>query len=157
MRKIAPSEKLEQGFFASLSESEKPLSEAARRGAQLMLQRALEIEVNEFLGRERYERSKDEHLMGYRNGYEPKTVPTAEGSFVSQIAQIRDGLAPFESLWLKTIGKRSESLLELIPLLYVKGMSQRDIESAMLDALNVEKTGRSVVNAVCRKIRPVFE
>ena len=83
MRRVAPSEKLEQEFYAAVSTSEEPLSEAARRGARLILQRALEIELAEFLGRERYERSKDGPLMGYRNGYEPKTVYTAEGEFCS--------------------------------------------------------------------------
>lgn len=157
MKKIAPSQKLEQAFFQSVSLSGKPLSEAARLGAQLMLQKALEMEVNDFLGRGRYERSQDGALMGYRNGYEPKSVHTAEGSFVLQVPQVRDTLEPFESLWLKSIGRRSERLLKLIPMLYVKGMSQRDIENALLEALSVEKTGKAVVNEVCKRIRPAFE
>jgi hypothetical protein len=52
---------------------------------------------------------------------------------------------PFESVWLKAIGKRSKRLLEMIPMLYVKGMSQRDIEAALVDALGVEHTVRSVI------------
>jgi hypothetical protein len=44
-----------------------------------MLQRAVELEVTEFLGREHYCRSGDEPLRGYRNGYEDKQVQTAEG------------------------------------------------------------------------------
>ncbi len=67
-----------------------------------MLQKALELEVNDFLGRDRYERSLDGALMGYRNGYEPKGVHTAEGSFVLQVPQVRDTLEPFETLWLKS-------------------------------------------------------
>ena len=130
MKKIAPSEKLEKEFFESASFSGKPLSEATRLAAQVMLQKALEMEVDDFLGRGRYERSRDPMVMGYRNGYEPKKIHTAEGTFVLQAPQIRDCLENFESSWLKAIGRRSERLLQLIPMLYVKGMSQRDIEDA---------------------------
>ena len=42
-------------------------------------------------------------------------------------------------------------------MLYVKGMSQRDIEDALIEALSVENTSRTVVNEVCKKIRPAFE
>lgn len=52
MKKIAPSEKMEQDFYAAVSVSGKPLSEAAQLGAQLMIQKALEDEVSNFLGRD---------------------------------------------------------------------------------------------------------
>ena len=133
-----------------------PLGEAARRGAQLILQRALEAEVSDFLRRERYERSSEGALRGYRNGYESKRVHTAEGTIKLEVAQIRESLERFESVWLRAIGKRSERLLELVPLLYVKGMSQRDIESALVEALGVQGTGRSVINEVCRGLRADF-
>ena len=157
MKKIAPSERIEQELMNGIVSSTDPLGEAARRGAQLILQRALEEEVSDFLGRERYERSRDGALRGYRNGYEPKKVHLAEGTIELQVPQIRDALEPFESAWLEAIGRRSKGLLELIPMLYVKGMSQRDIEAAMIEALGVEQTGRSVINEVCQSLRGEFE
>ncbi|MFH1219259.1 MAG: IS256 family transposase [Candidatus Eisenbacteria bacterium] len=158
MKRIAPSERLEKDLFEGLATSGDPLGEAARRGAQLILQKALEMEVGEFLGRGRYERTGDVgELKGYRNGYEPKRVHTAEGTIELRVPQVRDNLEPFESVWLRAIGKRSERLLELVPLLYVKGMSQRDIEAALIDALGVEGTGRSVVNEVCKSLRGDFQ
>jgi len=57
MKRIAPSERMEQELFAGLQASGDPLGEATRRGAQLILQKALEVEVDDFLGRGRYERS----------------------------------------------------------------------------------------------------
>ena len=36
-------------------------------------------------------------------------------------------------------------------------MSQRDIEGALVEALGVEGTGRSVINEVCRSLRGDFE
>jgi putative transposase len=156
MKKVPPSVQLEQAFYEHVATSGNPLGEAARLGAQLMLQKAVEEEVTAFLRRGHYERSEDGALRGYRNGYEEKTVHTAEGSFELSVPQIRESLEPFESVWLRAIGKRSKRLLELIPMLYVKGMSQRDIESALIDALDVAQTGRSVINEVCKGLRPAF-
>lgn len=53
-------------------------------------------------------------------------------SLTLQVPQIRESLEPFESVWLRVIGSRSERLMELVPLLYVKGMSQRDIKAALV-------------------------
>jgi putative transposase len=156
MRRVAPSQRMEQAFCEDVLACGDPLGEAARRGAQLLLQKALEAEIDEFLGRGRYERSTDGAVHGYRNGYEPKTVHTAEGSLTLQVPQIRESLEPFESAWLQAIGKRSQRLVELIPALYVKGMSQRDIEAALVETLGVEGTGRTVITELCKELRPQF-
>jgi len=148
---------MEQEIFEGVACSGDPLGEAARRGAQLILQKALEQEIDEQLGRARYERSGDGAISGYRNGYERKKVHMAEGSIELQVPQIRDRIEPFESLWLQAIDKRSKRLMELVPMLYVKGMSQRDIENALVDALGVEQTGRTVVNEVCKSLRVDFQ
>jgi len=156
MNRVAPSERLEQELMAGVMASADPLGEAARRGAQLVLQKALEAEVAAFLGRERYERAGNDGVLGYRNGYEPKKLHLAEGSIELAVPQVRDTLEPFESRWLRAIGTRSKRLLELIPALYVKGMSQRDIEAALVEVLSVEQTGRSVINEVCKSVRADF-
>ena len=147
---------MEQELMQGLVSEGDPLGEAARRGAQLILQRALEAEVSDFLRRDRYERNKEGALRGYRNGYESKRVHTAEGTIALEVPQIRESLERFESLWLRAIGKRSQRLVELVPMLYVKGMSQRDIEDALVEALGVQGTGRSVINEVCRSLRADF-
>ncbi len=46
---------------------EDALDRLARDGARQMLERALEAEVHEFLGRERYQRGPE--FRGYRNGH----------------------------------------------------------------------------------------
>ena len=71
MKRQLPSQVLEQQFF-SLATRRTPLSGCIQFGAQLMLQKAVELEVTEFLGREHYCRSGDNPLRGYRNGYEDK-------------------------------------------------------------------------------------
>ena len=156
-KRVLPSVRLEQEVFTGMMASGDPLGEAARRGAQLILQKALESEVEQFPGRGHYERAVDGGVRGYRNGYEPKKVHLSEGTMDLEIPQVRDALEPFESMWLRAIGRRSGRLLELIPMLYVKGMSQRDIEAALIEALGVEGTGRDVVNEGCRGLRADFE
>ncbi len=81
----------------------------------------------------------------------------AEGTIELAVPQVRNTIEPFESVWLQALGKRSARLFELIPMLYVKGMSQRDVEAALIEALGVEDTGRSVISQVCRGLRGEFE
>ena len=60
-------------LFASDRELPEILEEVARLGAQLLMQAALEAEVTEFLGRDRYQRSATapDARSGARNGYRP--------------------------------------------------------------------------------------
>ena len=44
-----------------------------------MLQKAVELEVTEFLGRDHYQRHADGLLRGHRNGCADKQVQTGEG------------------------------------------------------------------------------
>jgi hypothetical protein len=50
MKKTLPSQTMEKEFLA-LASQKAPLSEAVRLGAQLMLQKAAELKVSDFLGR----------------------------------------------------------------------------------------------------------
>jgi hypothetical protein len=57
------------------------LEEVARLGAQLLMQAALEAEVTEFLGRDRYARAAltEDARPGSRNGYRDVAVKTTAG------------------------------------------------------------------------------
>ena len=68
-------------LFASDRELPEILEEVARLGAQLLMQAALEAEVTEFLGRDRYQRTAatPDAQSGARNGYRPVTVKTTAG------------------------------------------------------------------------------
>jgi putative transposase len=126
MYKIPPSVEMEKDFF----ENSGNLSGMVIKGARLMLQKALEIEVTDFLGRD-YHKKGDRRIMGYRNGYEPTTINTGEGKIELKVPQIRDSEEYFISRILPIIKTRTENLEKLIPRLYVKGMSQRDIEDVL--------------------------
>src|SRR5215204_7803225 len=57
--------------------------------AQLILEEALEAEVRDEIGRERYERSEGE-ASGYRNGYRTGRLKTAEGMVEFAASQVRE-------------------------------------------------------------------
>jgi transposase-like protein len=147
MKRKLPSQTLEEQFFSPVTRKA-PLSESIRLGAQLMLQKAVELEVTEFLGRDHYQRSRDEVLQGYRNGYEVKQVQTAEGTLHLKMPQVRDSIEAFDSVWLRALVRRSDNLASLIPQLYVKGLSTRDIEAALTDTLEVEGVSKSTVSTL---------
>jgi transposase-like protein len=54
-------------------------SDLVRLALRLIVEEALEGEVSDVLGRERYERGEGEKA-GYRNGYRTGKVKTAEGA-----------------------------------------------------------------------------
>jgi hypothetical protein len=62
-----------------VDDPQKMLSELARLGARLIIQRAVEDEFDSWLGRARYER-RPERQRGLRNGFRPRHLQTAEVS-----------------------------------------------------------------------------
>lgn len=121
-----------------------------------MLQKALEEEVSVFLGRGHYKRG-NRLQNGYRNGYEPAAISSGEGKIQVELPQTRETEFPFRSVILDLWQRRSENLEKLIPSLYVKGLSQRDIEQALQDNLSVDKVSRSVVSKLSKKIYSDFD
>ncbi len=95
-KRIPASARLEQAIAGLLDdETWDPgrLSELGRLGAQLMIQRAVEEDVSEFLARARYERRPD--ARGWRNGVRPRRLQTGEGELLVQMPQLRGTVEPF--------------------------------------------------------------
>src|SRR5213593_4129022 len=107
-RTVPPSAEIEAQIDALLAVGvgENPreaLSELARLGAKLIIQRAVEDEFDEWLGRARYERRPDRQRglrnydAGLRNGFRPRHLQTAEGQLRIEIPQARAAAMPFVS------------------------------------------------------------
>ena len=107
-----------------------PLDQLARDGARHMLQRALETEVDEFLGRERYQRS--EAFRGYRNGHGRKrTVAIGTWAVPVEVPRVSDtpaGAATFASKVLPKRKRMSHETQKLFARLYLEGLSTGDFE-----------------------------
>jgi putative transposase len=111
------------------------LSELARLGARLIIQRAVEDEFDAWLGRARYERRPDyqrglrNYESGLRNGYRPRRVQTAEGELEVEIPQVREAAEPFASKLFPRGTKlvRTEPLKALLIGAFVRGLAMRDV------------------------------
>jgi hypothetical protein len=66
-----------------------------------MMQAAVEVEVDEFFGRVRYQRRDDDHPAGWRNGWQPPAmVKTTRGAVELQRPKLRGTDEAFCSLFL---------------------------------------------------------
>jgi transposase-like protein len=142
-----------------VDDPQKMLSELARLGARLMIQRAVEEEFDTWLGRARYER-RPERQCGLRNGFRPRHLQTAEGELRIEIPQVREAAMPFVSkLFPKWHCKRllrTDPLKALIVGGFVRGLSTRDVESLCEEA-GLGKTSNSTVSRVCSELHERFE
>jgi putative transposase len=108
------------------------LEEIARTGAQRMLAEMLELEVDEFLQRTRYEHGRV--FRGYRNGHAPeRTVGTGMGALrvhMPRVSDVPPEVAPrgYESHIIGRYQRASESTQRLLRQLYVEGLSTGDFE-----------------------------
>ena len=118
---------LQQG----IQSSERPLSQFIRLAVQNMVQQAVEQEVTDFLGRERYERQAEP--VGHRNGYKPGRIRSAEGEIALAIPQVRGTEEPYRSPLLAFLRGNSDVLEYLVTQMYSRGLSTRDVEDAFRD------------------------
>ncbi len=154
-KRVAPSAALEAAIAELLSEGlgdPEQLAEVGRLGARLVLQRALEEEVADYLGRARYERT--EEARGSRNGVRPRRLQTAEGELELQMPQLRNTADRFVSQILPDVRTaiRTRPLEALIIGAYVRGLSDRDIESLIQEA-GLGKLSKSTASRICQELR----
>lgn len=88
---------------------------------------ALEQEVDEFLGRAHYRRGT-RRRQGWRNGYEPGKVRTAEGMLDIALPRVREAEQPFRSCLQPLLRQGSDVLGRLVRAMYERGMSTRDMD-----------------------------
>jgi putative transposase len=142
-----------------VDDPQKMLSELARLGARLIIQRAVEEEFDTWLGRARYER-RPEGPPGKRNGFRPRHLQTAEGELRIEIPQAREAAMPFVSkLFPKWHCKRllrTDPLKALVIGGFVRGLSMRDVES-LCDEAGLGRTSKSTVATICAELHERFE
>ena len=129
--------------------AEDPLMEILRQGAQKMLKAVLEAEVDSFLAR--FEEVKDASgkRMVTRNGYLPeRTIQTGLGDIPVKAPRVADRRQSktkirFTSSILPPYLKRTKSIEELLPWLYLKGISTGDFGEALTALLGKDAPGLS--------------
>ena len=105
----------------------------ARQGVQRLLQQVLEEEVEQALGRARYERRDGvDATPGYRNGFgKPRRLSALAGTITVRRPRVRGLEARFESRLLPLFKRRTEEVGRLLPELYLHGLAQGDFELAL--------------------------
>lgn len=128
---------------------EDPLMQILRKGAQELLAAALEAEVEAFL--EKYAERKDSkgHREIVRNGSMPeRTIQTGLGDISVKAPRVRDkseaqSKIRFTSSILPPYLKRTKNVEELLPWLYLKGISTGDFGEALTALLGKNAPGLS--------------
>jgi len=131
------------------------LDELVFQGAREMLRVALEAEVEGFLEEHRDIRDGEGRRQVIRNGYLPeRKVVTGAGAISVRRARVRDvrGVEDpesvrFDSKILPRYLRRSKSIDELIPWLYLRGISTSEMRQAIEALLgqNARNLSASVV------------
>jgi putative transposase len=105
----------------------------ARQKIQGWVQALLEEEITELLGRARCERRADvDAASGYRNGYgKRRRLSMQAGTIEVRRPRVRGLEERFESRVLPLFERRTKAVGELLPELYLHGLSQGDFELAL--------------------------
>ena len=134
-----------------MGEVRQELDELVKAGAQRMLQAALELEVTSFIGRHRGIVDAEGRRQVVRNGYLPeRDVLTGAGPLKTRQPRVRDkrgaghqDAITFSSSILPQYLRRSKRMDELLPWLYLRGISTGDFQEALEALIGPEAKGLS--------------
>jgi len=123
-----------------------PLHELLRQGARDLIAKAGEPELTTFLEQYADKTLEDGRRAVIRNGHLPeRTIQTGIGDVSVQVPKVRDHSshgACFNSSLLPPYLKRTRSIEELIPWLYLKRISTGDYQEALAALLGDQAKGQ---------------
>ncbi len=121
------------------------LEKWARLEIQDWVRELMVAEVTELLGREKSERRKPvDTMVGYRNGYgKPWNLTMSVGTVTVRRPRVRDVEERFESRVLPLFKRRSETVSELIPELYLHGLAHGELRFGTARASRRERSAFS--------------
>ena len=142
----------ENNNIISIDTPENPLQELLKKGAQQLLAQAIEAELAILL--EKYENETINGLKRVvRNGYQPeRNIQTGLGDIEVKVPKVRDRKnegVKFNSSLVPPYLKRTKNIEELIPWLYLRGISTGDMQPALVSLLGDDAKGLSA-NTVSR-------
>ena len=139
-----------------------PLDEIVRKGAQKMLMQALDIEIDSFIGKYQYLLDDKGNRLVVRNGYNPsRKIITGAGQLEVETPRVDDRVLDkhdeprFKSSIIPPYLRRTTNINELIPVLYLKGISTGDFTEALQAILGKDVIGLSPENIV--RLKRIWE
>ncbi len=121
------------------AEMRSALDEIVLNGARRMLAAALEAEVDAYIAELADERDERGRRLVVRNGHaEPRTITTAAGRIDVEAPRVNDKRVDddgqrcrFRSSILPPWARKSPKVAEVLPLMYLHGMSSGDFAAAL--------------------------
>ena len=159
MERIPASERTRERLKALMNgerEASDGRSELVRLAARLIIEEALEGEAKDAVGRDYYARGAVPGA-GYRNGYRPGRVKSAEGAIEYRAPQIADRAEPFRSRVREIVGGRTEALEAMAIEMYARGLSTRDIEALFADETGKSLLSRTAVSEITERLWAEYE
>ena len=148
----APQELLKEYVKSQHFTSTTEIMTAMKEMFRDVVQTAMEVELDEELGRERCQRAEAlETAPNYRNGYSRKTVKTQLGEI--EIKVPRDRNSSFEPKIIGKYSRNADGMEEKVIGLYASGMSQQDIAEQIKELYGVE-ISPELVTKITEKIMP---
>ena len=143
------------------TENNDSLTGLLRTGAQKLIAQAVEAELSILLEEHSSLRLEDGRQAVVRNGYLPsRTIQTGIGDVPVQVPKIRDRSGngiKFTSSLLPPYLKRTKSVEELLPWLYLRGISTGDFQEALSSLLGKKVSGVSAATISRLKAERVKE
>jgi transposase-like protein len=134
------------------------LDDILRDGARRALQSAIEREVQEYIDTHRHHLDENGHRLVVRNGHHPpRSIQSGNGSIQVHQPRVNDQRVDeqgnrfrFTSKILPPYLRKTEGIEELVPWLYLKGISTSDFPEA-LSCLGHDGSGLSPASVVRMK------
>lgn len=134
------------------------IMELLKFGSSELLKQAVEEEITQYLGRERYERlSVGIETQGFRNGYRETRVDTPIGQVV--YPRQRMGDAPeFKSAYHTPYMRRPEEFADAVAEMYVTGVSTRKVKKALKAVAGDDvRLSCSTVSRITKRLRDEYD
>jgi len=148
-------------FIVPVPQFKDVLTEVLKAGAQQMLAQAIQQEVNDWLAARAHLVDEQGRRQVVRNGHLPeRTILTGLGPMEVKQPRVRDRrpgdqAEKFSSKILPPYLRKTKSVEELIPWLYLKGISTGDFHEALAALLGPEVAGLSATTIT--RLKAVWE
>ena len=118
-----------------------------KEGLRVLSQALMEMEVEEYVGAARHERSAER--VGQRNGYRERSWDTRVGTVELRVPRVRDS-SYFPSL-LEPRKRAERALSAVVQEAYVHGVSTRKVDD-LVKALGMGGISKSRVSELCKEL-----
>ena len=148
-------------FILPVPQSQDVMTEILRAGAQKMLADMIQAEVEEWLAERAHVRDEQGRRQVVRNGYLPeREITSGVGQVKVKQPRVRDRrpaaeAEPFTSKILPPYLRKTKSIEELIPWLYLKGVSTGDFSEALRALVGPNAPGLSATTVT--RLKAVWE